>query len=305
MDLSVLSFLLLTTAGPALEVRADMENAFLSLQEAIDAKKEADVVKDRAVQTCALARQVTGQSVPEGDLEKEVWNTVVERARQIELYTEYALYAAAVQSPPAATVDLLFTLEQQNPRSKYLDDAYGRYFLALNQTGAAKTIPAVAEKAIAHFPSNEDLLLVLADTAMSRQQNDRALHYAERLLVALGKRPRPEGMPAAEWERKRTAATARGRWIAGLMHGEKGQHYEADKDLRAALPLIKGDAAMLAPALFYLGLANYELGRVAMNKARVLEAAAFSEQAAGLGGPLARQAWVNAMVMKTEAGKMR
>jgi tetratricopeptide (TPR) repeat protein len=305
MYLSALSLLVLTTAGPALEVHADMENAFLSLQEAVESKKEAAAVKEMAVETCTLARQVTGQATPEGDLEKEVWATVVERARQIERYTEYALYATAVQSPPAATVDLLFTLEQQNPKSKYLDDAYGQYFLALNQTGAASTIPAVAEKAIANFPANEDLLLVLADTAMSRKQTDRALNYAERLLAVLARHPRPEGMPAAEWERKRTVATGRGHWIAGLMHGEKGQHYEADKDLRAALPIIKGDTAMLAPALFYLGLANYELGRVAMNKARVLEAAAFSEQAAGLGGPLSRQAWVNAMVMKTEAGKMR
>ncbi len=62
---------------------------------------------------------------------------------------------------------------------------------------------------------------------------------------------------------------------------------------------------MLEPALFHLGLANYQLGRMTMRKARILEAAGFSEKAAALGGPLAQQAWHNALVMKDEAGRMR
>jgi hypothetical protein len=42
-----------------------------------------------------------------------------------------------------------------------------------------------------------------------------------------------------------------------------------------------------------------------MDKARVTEAAKFSDQAAAIKGPLQQQAWTNAQVMKTEAGKMR
>ena len=64
-----------------------------------------------------------------------------------------------------------------------------------------------------------------------------------------------------------------------------GQYFEADKELRAALPLIQGNTAMTAPALFYLGMANYDLGRRTMSKARVPEAAKFSEQAAAIKGP--------------------
>ena len=89
------------------------------------------------------------------------------------------------------------------------------------------------------------------------------------------------------------------------MHCEKAQYFEGDKDLRSALPLVKGNEAMLGSTLFYLGLANYQLGKTLMKKSQVLEAVKFSEQAAAIKGPFAQQAWHNAHVMKTEAGKMR
>jgi tetratricopeptide (TPR) repeat protein len=230
---------------------------------------------------------------------------LVKHAGEIESYTEYALFATALGAPPATTVDLLGALERQNPRSSYLDEAYAPYFLAMHQMGAASKIPAVAEKAIVHFPNNEDLLLVLAETAMTRKQSDRALGYAQRLVATLSKHAKPERMTAANWERKRTAALGRGHWIAGVVHSEKAQYFYADQNLRAALPLIQGNEAMLGPALFHLGVANYQLGRMALNKARVLEAAKFSEQAAAIKGPFAQEAWHNALVMRNEAQTMR
>ena len=146
---------------------------------------------------------------------------------------------------------------------------------------------------------------MLADTAITRKQSDRALGYANRLLAALNKHPKPEGIASADWERKRSATLGRGHWIAGLVQSEKAQYYQADAHLRAALPLIQGNEAMMGPALFHLGLANYQLGKTMLNKARVLEAAKFSEQAAAIQGPFSQQAWHNALVMKTEAANMR
>ena len=305
MSLAALTFAALLVAGPVIDIRNDLESAFQSLKEATESKQDPAQVKALAAETCALARQVLSAPAPESDTETEAWARHVAHARDIELYTEYALFAAALQAKPATTVDLLAALEQQNPKSKYLGEAYGPYFLALNQTGAASKIPAVAEKAIANFPNNEDLLLVLADTAMRGKRADRALGYANRLVTVLNKHPKPEGASSANWERKRSAALGRGHWIAGLVYSEKTQYYQADTELRAALPLIQGNEEMMGPALFYLGLANYQLGKMMLNKARVLEAAKFSEQSAGLGGPLSQQAWHNALVMKAEAGNMR
>jgi hypothetical protein len=302
MKIYGLAFLLLAGSVPA--ISDDLEDSFGKLKEA-EARKDVALVKQLAVETCALARKEAAQPAPEKEEQKEWWTKHLVYLQGIETYTEYALYTTAMQAPAASAVDLFATLEQQNPKSKYLDEAYGRYFLALNQTGAAAKIPAIAEQALKNFPENEDLLVVLADNAMNRKQTDRALQYAERVISVLGKHRKPEGMPAADWERKRTLAIGRTRWIAGICHAEKAQHFEADKDLRAALPLIAGNDAMMASALFYLGLANYQLGATMREKPRILEAAKFSEQAAAIKGPLSQQAWRNAQAMRAEAQKMK
>ena len=304
MKLLVPSFAVLLIAGPPLAVPDDLENAFEKLKEA-ESRKDAAQVKKLAVETCELARRVKAAPAPDNEGEKEAWASRVAHAHAIELHTEYALYATAVQAAAPTTVDLLSTLEQQNPKSKYLDEAYGRYLQALSQIGAESKIQNVAEKALVHLPDNEDLLLALAEIELNHKHSDRAHGHAERVVAVLNKHPKPEGLSAAAWERKKTAALGRGYWIAGLVHSEKNQFYEADKDLRAALPLIGGNDAMLAAALFYLGVANYQIGRTMLNKAQVLEAAKFSDEAAAIKGPYAQQAWRNAHIMRTEALKMR
>jgi hypothetical protein len=282
----------------------ELEDAFNQLKEA-EAKSDAALVKKLASTACALARAAVSAPAPESEFEKDAWAKRATWARDVELYAEYSLYATALKSPAPITVDLLGTLEQQNPSSKYLDAAYSAYFIALVKSGSGQTIPLVAERALKHFPENEDALLVLADTAMNRRETDRALTYAERLVNVMAKHSKPEAMSAADWERKRTAVTAKSRWIAGLMHSQKGQHYEADRDLRVALPLVRGDSTMLASTLFYLGVANYQLGAATRDRARIMEAAGFSEEAAKIKGPLSHQAWQNAQAMRTEAQKLR
>jgi tetratricopeptide (TPR) repeat protein len=304
MNLAILSLAVLMAPPPTVIGPGDLETAFQNIKDAV-AKKDAAQVRRLAAQTCAMAREAAAAPAPESEDEQEAWKNHVTFARDVEVYTEYALFTTAIQGPPETTVDLLATLEQQNPKSKYLTDAYATYFYALHQTGADAKIPAVAEKAIGNFPENDDALLVLADSAMNKKQTDRALGYAKRLIAVLNRRGRPEGMSAGDWERKRTAALARGYWIAGVIEGEKAQYFECDKDLRAALPLVGGNDAMKAPALFYLGMANYNLGKMTMKKALVLEGMKFSQEASKIQSPLAQQAWHNAMVMKDEAAKMR
>lgn len=304
MRLSLLSFAFLLSAGATLVVADDLGDAFRNLQQA-ESKKDAAGVKKLAVETYRLARQETSASAPESAEEKDAWAKRIAYLREVEVRTEYSLFATAVGVPPATTVDLLSTLEQLNPKSKYLDQAYSLYMQALNQTGAASQMLVVAEKALAHFPDNEDLLLVLADSARNRKQNDRALSYADRLVAALSKHPKPEGMSAADWERKRNAALGRGYWIAGMVHLEKKDLFDGDRDLRAALPLIKGNNAMLISTLVQLSLVNYQLGGILRDRQRVLEASRFSDQAAAIPGEHALQAWRNAQAMRNEAAKMR
>ncbi len=288
MKLSVLTYLLVTTPLVVMAQEPDLETTFTSLKQAVESKKDAATIKQLASQTHELASKDES-----------------ERGKELVLYSEYALFAAALQSQPADTVDLLSTLEAQNPKSKYLDQAYERYFIALRQTGGAAKIPAIAEKALASLPDNLDALKVLADNALNKNQADRALGYGKRLVAAAGKKQKAEGVSDAEFQREKNLAMGYGYWVTGAVQAGKNQYFDADKNLRAALPLIQGNETMKGTALFYLGVANYQLGKTTLDKARVLEAAKFSEQAAAIKGPFQQQAWSNAQAMKTDAARMR
>jgi len=304
MNLSVVTLAALLFAGPQAEAPDDLESAYTNLKQA-EASNDAVKVKELAAQTCALARKVASEPAPDSEDATEAWKQKVAHAKDVEHYTEYALYAVAIKAQPATTVDLLAALEQQNPKSSYLNNAYGSYIYALHQSGQASKITPLAEKGIANFPNNDDLLLVLADSALTRKQNDRALSYSERLINVLTNRPKPEAVPAAEWERKKTASLGRAYWIAGMIQADKRQFYEADKDLRAALPLVKSNEMMYSNALFQLGVANYQLAMMTRNKVQLNDAINFSEQVSKMNSPLAQQAWRNVQAMKAEAVKLR
>ena len=292
-------------AGPARAADDNLDAKFQSLQDAVAQKKVPDV-KKLAVELFPLVQDAVCETAPAAEDERAAWKTRIDHAKAIGTYAEYALFAMALESPAPTLIDLVSTLEEANPKSQYLDRAYGPYLVALSQTGAAAKVPAVAEKALANFPENEDLLVVLAENAVTKKQPDRALSYANRLVASLAKRPKaPEGVPAAQWEHKRNASMGRGYWISGVIYGERGQYANADRNLRAALPLIQENKPMLGPALFYLGMSNYQLGKMTLNKGLLLEAVKFSQQCALIESPYAEQARHNALVMKQEADRMR
>jgi len=224
----------------------------------------------------------------------------------VDSFREYALYSLSSQAEPKVAIDLLQTLEKQNPKSRYLDEGgYARYFAELTESGQSAQIVPVAEKALASLPNSVDLLLVLADAAMSKQQTANGLTYSQRLVAAMNRATKPEGVSEADWGRKRSLALGHGYYYIGMIMAQRNSFFEADRNLRAALPHIRGNSAMAGPALFSLGVANFQLGTQTNNKKRVLEAADFSDQASKIPGSQAQDAWRNAQAMRAQAAKMR
>jgi tetratricopeptide (TPR) repeat protein len=303
MKLAAFGFAVLLGAGSGFAASEDLNGAFQEFKQ-VQALNDSAKLKESAIATYALARKVAEATAPE-DVDKDAFATTVANGKAVELYIEYALLAAAVQGPAATTVDLLSTLEQQNPKSKYLGENYGLYLEALRKTGATSKMQAVAEKGLSNFPENEDLLLWLADTAYSHKQAARSLGYSKRLIAVLNKRSKPESVSAADWERKRTAALGHAYFLAGSALSDQGQYQEADKNLRAALPLAKGNDVLRAQVLYLLGVANYQFGLMTNNKAMVVEAVKFSKQAAEIPGPTQQNAEHNAYVMEQQTYKMR
>ena len=304
MRLCAFAFAALLAAGPAV-LANELDDTFASLKEA-EAKKDLALLKKLSAETSALAREEIGIAEPSNATDKDTWVKRVAYAKEVEAYSEYALYSAAVQSPAESAIDLLTALEEQNPTSRYLDEGgYARYFQALEQSGAGAKVVPLAEKVIKTLPGCGDALMVLANNALTKGQNGQALSYAQKLVSSTVKDTKPAAMAQADWDRKRATLLGRGYWISGMMFASSNNFYEADRNLRAALPYIRGNDAMSGPALFALGVANYQLGAQTNNKNRVLEAANFSEQASKIPGGHAQQAYSNTQAMRTAAAKMR
>jgi hypothetical protein len=299
MRIFFLTLAALISTGLIVAAPDSLDDSLQNLRDAV-AKKDAAQIKPLAVQTIEAANKITSGPAPETEIDKEQVNA----ARDAQSYAEYALYSTAIESEPDVKLDLFATLEQASPTSKYLNDGYVYYFQALTQAGDAAKIPAIAEKALKNLPSSPDVLAELLDLAAQKNQNDKALSYAQRLIGALGKRPKSEIMPDAEWLKKRNAMLGRAHMVAGVVLLGQTHNYRADQELRAALPLVRGDDLQTATVLFNLGLANYSLGSTGMNKAQVLEAARFSQQCAAIKSQYQEQAAHNATAMKNFAATM-
>jgi hypothetical protein len=253
----------------------DLDTSYTALQAAVEAKKSAAELKPVAVDVLTQANKAIAAG---GDEE------AVKHAKEIGAYAEYALYTAAIAGPAAVTVDLMGALETLSPKSQYLPTGYPTYLAALGPKAGA-----VAEKALKNFPEDRTLLMAAADGAMAANQPDKTVAFAKRALAAKGD----------------ASLNGRLHWMIGVSLGAKNQFFESDKELRAALPGIQGQNALLGAAYYFLGVDNYQLGRQALNKAQVLEGAKFSDQSAAIPGNYQRQAFTNSQLIKAEAAKMR
>jgi hypothetical protein len=88
----------------------------------------------------------------------------------------------------------------------------------------------------------------------------------------------------------------------GVGYALEMRYGPANKALKAALPAIKGNQQSYATALFYLGLANYSLGKPLGDKAQMREGLHYFQQSSELSGPMQDQASRNAKLVLAELG---
>jgi hypothetical protein len=275
MKIAVLTTALALAAGVSLlptSLRADdLDDALAALKQA-EPSKDVNKIKELAAAAHATAKKYEGPAPADAD--KDSYEARQRYAKDVDHYSEYALYALATQmrSDPKVAEDLINTLQQQNPKSEYLE------------------LP--------------EALAIEADVAVARKQSDRAVAIAGRMIAAANKKA-PEGTSAADWDRVKDATLGQAYFIIGTNACEHNKFSDTDRNLRAALPYLKGNNGMMGPALFCLGVANYNLANLTASKAKMLEAAKFSEQAAAIPGPTQDQAYKNSIAMKQAADRMR
>jgi len=277
-----------------------LDDAYQQLKDAQTAK-DADAVKKWAVETAKLAKaEATGPKL-EGFSDDD-WPKRVEYAKGVGTLSEYALATAAAQPGLAneKVVDLMDTLLGVNPKSTYIGVAANAYLTALQKTGGIDKQIEGATKIVNGSPNQEDALMTLADNLMSKNRADQAFTYATRLVTTMKTKAKPEGYSDEDWNRRKAVFLSRAYYDAGVAGCVRQVWKDCDTNLRAALPMITGQAAMTGPTYFYLGVANYQLAKITTDRTKLQEALKFEQQSAAIPGAMQAQAQQYVTVMTNE-----
>jgi hypothetical protein len=261
-------------------VRADeLEDSYTKLKAAVE-KKDPDAVKAEGAATFKLAQALVNAPQPSDAAEVDNWKQRVQYGKEVVAYTEYALAAVAAEAEGPKAIELVETLVAQNAKSKYIDSCTQAYLAALGKSGGAAKQMEGMTKIVAGRPDNEVALAALSEGLMSKSP-DRALGYANRLIKNKG------------------AGLATGYFVAGVVNGAKNAWIDCDRNLKAALPMVH-DNYKLGIVYFYLGLANYSLGKQTMDRPRMQAGLKYSQQSAAIAGPMKDQAYHNVLAIQNE-----
>jgi hypothetical protein len=277
-----------------------VDDFYAALKRAVE-KKDVESVAKLARQTAKLGEAFAAKPQPSDASAVAGWKARTEFGKEVASYAEYSLSAMAADAEPAKTVELVDLLIDVNPKSQYMWSAAAAYLYALGKSGGEAQQLAGAEKILKGSPANEDALYALASHYMpSRPAQAQA--YATRLTAAMRTKAKPEGISEADWEKKKALFLGQGYYIAGATAAQTQSWKDCDTNLRAAIPYLGSNPSISGPVYFYLGLSNYQLGRLTGDLPRIQEGQKFSEQSAAIAGPMQTQAQRNAALIKQELG---
>jgi tetratricopeptide (TPR) repeat protein len=272
----------------------DLDAAHQNLK-AAEAKKDPDLIRKWSNETSRLARKVVESPQPKEADEVDAWKRSVDFAKQLDTYTEYSLFSGAVQTQdPRKRIELADALAGRNPKSQYLPALVEMRFNAYRQLGDNANALATAEKAIATDPSSEDMLAFVANQyAEKKRDPDKVIAYSAKIVELMNSKPKPEGASDDDWAKKKKAMSGLAHYMSGTTLFDQKKLAPADKELRAALPLVEGNDQLKAATLFYVGLANYQMKNIP-------DALKFNQQCAAIKSPFQAKAAENVRVMKSQ-----
>jgi len=278
----------------------DMDMAYYALKAAV-AKGDVDQVKIWSARTAeAAGKDIAANKAPADDDAKKD----LEYSKQVDEYAEYALYVTALKEKdnPKNVIELVDQLEKLNVKSQYLPLVSGTYFAALGKAGEAAKVCTAAERMSGAGSKNAEAMLVAANCAWRSQRGASVVTYGSRALEAINSRQKEQGMSDADWANLKAGIVGGANCYVGVGYSLEQKWGPANKALRAALPELKGDEDLRGTALFYLGLANYSLGKLVGDRSQMRQGLNFFQESAGVRNPMQDQAEKNARVIKQELG---
>jgi len=278
----------------------DMDMAYYALKAAVG-KEDVELVKKWSERTSEAARKAAGTGkAPADDEEKKA----IEYAKSVDEYSEYALYVVALkqQDNPKTQIDLIETIEKRNIKSQYLPLATASYFAALSKAGEGGKVCTAAERMSAAGSRDAEAMLVAANCAWRGQKAAAVVTYGSRALEVINARQKPEGTSDSDFAKMKENIAGSANCYVGVGYSLEQKWGPANKSLRAALPMLAGNEELRGTALFYLGLANYSLGKTIGDRGQMRQGMQFFQQSAGIKNPMQDQAEKNSKLILQELG---
>ncbi len=284
----------LSLGDKLLALNGDDTEAALQNLKAAEGKKDLALVLKWSDRTDQNAKKALAAPEPKDADELDNWKKHQEYAKQVAQYTEYSLFAAALQSTdPKKKLELVNALRTRNGKSQYLPQMAQQEFLAYRQMGDNAKAVALAENILATDQTNEDMLLVVTDSYMQKKINaDKVLTYSTKMVDVMSAKPKPEGVSDADWDKRKNLIIGLGHQWSGKTYMDQNKFAQADKELRLALPMISGDNNLKGETTFLLGLANYKMKKIP-------EAIRFNQMCAAIRSPYQAQAEKNIKAMQS------
>jgi tetratricopeptide (TPR) repeat protein len=238
----------------------------------------------------------TAANVVSSPKDDETGRTRLEYARQIGNSLGYLEYREiAGTKDPRKKLELIEEFLQRNKDSEYRHAAESLYLVTYREAGGGRKTLSAAEKILKLDESNEDALLILAESYQeSMMDPQKLIACANEILVVMNRKARPVELTDAEWTHKKERLTGAAYWMIGSALMQQNRFGAADKSIRTALPYLKGDTRLTSAALFYLGWANYQMRNYS-------DAVRFNQQCMMLEGPYQDKAKRNLQVIRTES----
>lgn len=291
-----------STATSLLALHPDDMDAALAVLRGYEKVKDPPAAIKWADTTWGIAKKQQSQPKPADAEEAKSWDESQKYATQVQQYAEYSLMnQAAMAGNPQQSLECLNTLEKLNPQSQYLSQTANAAFVTLQRAGQVDKAVEVADKTLARDPANEEMLLVAANYYMTKQNNDKALSYASKLVEVMGTKTKPAAIADEDWAKRKATLIGAGNWISGMIFASQNKLGQADKSLREALPTLTDDA-MKGGALYQLGFVNFKLGEAGKDTKRLQEALRFSQQSAAIKSPYQGSAAKNVAAIRAKVG---
>jgi len=234
-----------------------------------------------------IVRRYKGATPPSG-ASAEMW----ERERTDKLaaikenqdYIEQSMLNAAYQQKDLAKkADYLARFAKDFPDSVYAGQALGGAAVTYQQAQNAPKMLEVANGVLAKDPNNISMLLLLADYYSEKgTQLDVAEADAKKAAALCDTAKKPENLTDEQWKKQNSLQKGLALSALGQVNIEKKDNAAAVKNLTAATPFLKADAAIYARNQYRLGFAYLNLKNNAAAKQAFIDAASVDSPYKGM-----------------------